>query len=978
MGRVRDDVTQAGEPSPPAQRGRTEIEVGDRIGRYVVLGRLGAGAMGIVYSAYDQQLDRRVALKLLQLRSGVRSNAGARLLREARALARLAHPNVVTIYDVGLHAGQVFLAMQHIAGRTLAAWLREDRARDHRATLAVFEAAGRGLAAVHDAGMIHRDFKPDNVMIGSDGLVRVMDFGLANLEAFESDSTEPGDAPEPASEQRLTRTGAVLGTPAYMAPEQFRGHDVTARSDQFGFCVALHEALYGRPPFVGETYAELAAAVAEGRVVPALRGSKVPGWLRAIVLRGLSRSPSDRYASMHELLAALARGGRRRRRIAAISLTTTLALGVALSLGVEQRLASAAAAACVREGDQIDALWHAEQRERIERAFAATGLDFAVRAGSYVGDELDAVADEWRSAATSACRAGKIEQRWTTDIQAKASWCLLDREAELAATIALLEQADAGVVAELTQSLAELGSPRDCIDDALLSAAPSPPEGDARDTIQALRVREAEARALAFAGRERLALEQLLALERDAASVDWPPLHATIALDEAVAHARLDEFALAEQAGRRAYRIAARIGSWDLACAAAIQVSAAASRQGAFERSLEWLDIAEIANVHAVDPQGLLDIARIEQRALHFLLQDDGAAARASAEDLLARREALFGPMHPAVADSLKWLSAVEWMAGNYEAARRHAERGVAIREATLGPRHPMLFPQLSALAKVLVYVQDDHAAIALYRRLLAFEREDDESTAHVHYDLATFGSSRGDHAFALEHHVRVRLLFAPIFPADDSRSIGYADDEGVAWVEVGRPRMAEALLRRQLSHEHEEVDRFTRFQLAQLLLDEYGRAAAAEARALLEPVPALEPIPEVRAAVLLELAELALLERRHADAATLLEQAREQLAASERPRLELGEAELSLARGEDARPRLLRIATQLDAGQVELALAERAKLELRLAGAFASLPSPTRDELARARELSERGRSDLAAAPQELGAWRATLARRR
>ncbi|PCC74466.1 Serine/threonine protein kinase [Nannocystis exedens] len=300
------------------------------LGRYRLLGRLGAGGMGIVYAAYDGRLERKLALKLLRPSRLGNADAVARTLREARALARLSHPHVVHVYEVGeLDGREIFVAMEHLDGPTLRAWLDAER-RPWRAVLEVFRQAGEGLAAAHAHGIVHRDFKPHNAMFGGDGRVRVLDFGLAQIDGA-ADVREPVTAANFAERPgSLTSTGAVLGTPAYMAPEQLAGQKGDARSDQFSFCVALYEALYGKRPFAGETLGELADSVSSERVTPPPRSSDVPAWVREALLRGLRADPERRWPSMTALLAALSGdpAARRRRR----QRWTAATMGLAVSL----------------------------------------------------------------------------------------------------------------------------------------------------------------------------------------------------------------------------------------------------------------------------------------------------------------------------------------------------------------------------------------------------------------------------------------------------------------------------------------------------------------------------------------------------------------------------------------------------------------------------------------------------------------------
>jgi serine/threonine protein kinase len=262
-----------------------------RLGHYVLLEKLGHGGMGVVYAAYDETLDRKVAIKLLRARAS--ENTHQRLIREAQAMARLSHPNVVSIYEIEKLDDRTCVIMEFVDGMTLRAWMAEKR-RSRREILEVFIAAGRGLAAAHQKSLIHRDFKPDNVMIAHNGRVQVMDFGLARgeEEAPEIRPTHPGDEPRRANALTtdLTADGAVIGTPAYMAPEQIEGRKTDPRSDQFSFCVTLWEALFERRPFSAGSLSEMSDVVSQGKFDTPER-SKVPTWLRRVLRRGLA---SDR------------------------------------------------------------------------------------------------------------------------------------------------------------------------------------------------------------------------------------------------------------------------------------------------------------------------------------------------------------------------------------------------------------------------------------------------------------------------------------------------------------------------------------------------------------------------------------------------------------------------------------------------------------------------------------------------------------
>ncbi len=365
------------DPPPPPMAPET------RVGRYIVRSAIGAGAMGRVYAAYDPTLDRQVALKLLHPSAGS-ADLEARLLREAKAMARLPHhPEVVRVYDAGRHGSQLFIAMEFVEGGTLRTWLAM-RPRAWREVVAVFQRAGRGLAHAHAAGLVHRDFKPDNVLVGRDGRVRVTDFGLARvvregaeapvqiarehgrspvLEAppFSSGrrsagvrvarphslpsslSGRPVEATLVSSGRSLTRTGMLVGTPAYMAPEQLDGANVDARSDIFSFCVAFYEALYGERPFQGSTVAQIREAVAAGRFQGTRGRRAVPARLVRILRIGLRPRPDDRQASMTLLLQAI-EGATRESTVRPMGVAASL-LAVAGAIVVAQLLRSGRGAA---------------------------------------------------------------------------------------------------------------------------------------------------------------------------------------------------------------------------------------------------------------------------------------------------------------------------------------------------------------------------------------------------------------------------------------------------------------------------------------------------------------------------------------------------------------------------------------------------------------------------------------------------------
>ncbi|PTL77364.1 tetratricopeptide repeat protein [Vitiosangium sp. GDMCC 1.1324] len=494
---------------------------GTTVSRYVVRERIGSGAMGVVYAADDPELGRRVALKVLRPEGHQREELQQRLLREAQALARLSHSNVVTLYDVGTYGDGIFLAMELVEGTTLAEWMKEPH--PWKEVLRVFLEAGRGLAAAHAAGLVHRDFKPANALLGRNGRVYVTDFGIARL-LHQEDGPSPQVSPEAPAHPvgQLTRTGLVLGTPAYLAPELLRGQRADARSDEFSFCVALYEALFGVRPFQGRTLRELVLAVQEDRVTAPEREVKVPAWVRRAVLRGLRAEPEERFPTMEALLATL---NPPRRMLARVVATATVAgvLGALAAYGVTHRRE----ARCEQEVEKLAVAWSPARRERVRTAFLATGTPYAAPAWERLAAVLDAYAAQWRTLRTEACMAAG------GDTGDGASWqtaaCLDARLWQLAATTEVLEKADALMVQNAPQLMASLEGLAGCRDSPRLTNRPQPPD-NLRSRVDAARHKLAQARAHLVARRFPDGLAVTSALLEELKGLDYKPLEAEVLL----------------------------------------------------------------------------------------------------------------------------------------------------------------------------------------------------------------------------------------------------------------------------------------------------------------------------------------------------------------------------------------------------------------------------------------------------------------
>ncbi|MCH9680691.1 MAG: serine/threonine-protein kinase, partial [Deltaproteobacteria bacterium] len=377
------------------------------IGRYAIGEPLGAGGMGVVYRARDPRLERDVAVKVIRSDAASSERARARFVREARAMARVTHPNVVEVYDVGVADGCPYLVMELVEGTTLAGWLAGGR-RSESEILGRVLAAARGLIAAHDAGLIHRDFKPSNVLIGDDGRVLVSDFGLARsggeLEAGPPTLSDPSDpAVEPTSDA-ITETGMVLGSPVYMAPEQHldRGVPIDAGVDQYAFAVTLYEALTGKRPFQGST--DLALLLAKRRGPPSWIGDS-PWWRLhgPALLRALEPDPARRWPSLRRLVAQL--GPRRRPwwKVGVVAVGLGVGLGgSALGLRADASIETAADR-CRVEGERLAVVWNDGQRNRVRAAIAASQRAHAQQTGVRVIDQLDAEATAWISVHAEVC-----------------------------------------------------------------------------------------------------------------------------------------------------------------------------------------------------------------------------------------------------------------------------------------------------------------------------------------------------------------------------------------------------------------------------------------------------------------------------------------------------------------------------------------------------------------------------------------------
>jgi tetratricopeptide (TPR) repeat protein len=514
----------------PVEPAGQKLKKGAMIGRYIVLELLGRGGMGEVYAAFDPELDRKIAVKLLHARGGANTADGrARLLREAQAIARLSHANVVVVFDVGTFRDSVFIAMEFVEGYTLGYWIQAKK-RSWREVLGVYAAAGRGLVAAHAAGLVHRDFKPDNVMITKGGEVRVMDFGLARQQGA-ADEPLPAEVPASISGSggylglKLTQTGTIMGTPAFMAPEQFAALPGDARTDQFAFCVALYEAVYGRRPFAGNTPVELMSNVVAGAITDPPPDSRVPAWIRRILVRGLATDPDNRFPSMTELLAALGQDPavRRRRWLGAAAGVGVLAAAAVGAL----RFTASQHAICAGGPDRADAAWGRDRRGAIERALVGTGNKSAGRVFAGVSAIVDEYVGRWTDMYRETCEATHVRGEQSAEVLDLRMECLNGRLASVRALGDVLVGADSATVDNAVAAASALPPLDRCADTEMLRAVVKPPDNPVvRARVAAVRETTAKVKALGDAGQCEKAVSLGAKATAEAKAIGYLPAQA--------------------------------------------------------------------------------------------------------------------------------------------------------------------------------------------------------------------------------------------------------------------------------------------------------------------------------------------------------------------------------------------------------------------------------------------------------------------
>ncbi len=740
------ELTLPGEGSD-STAGTVALAPGDRVGRYEILSHLGAGAMGTVFAAHDPKLHRTLAIKLVHPGRSVSPEATLgdseeRLLQEARALARVHAPNVVAVHDTGTHGEHVFIAMEFIDGETLEQWqAREDP--DWRSVVGVYVQAARGLAAAHAADIVHRDFKPANVMLAAAGRVVVTDFGLA-VPSFAPAGQEEVTVRESPQERasRLTRTGAIVGTPAYMSLEQFSGEPVGPASDQFAFCLALYESLYGVPAFPLDSVEVRVGALISGEPREPPTDRSVPAGISALLRQGLDPEPERRHRDMGALADALETSLRPRRRRPAIVVG---ALGFATVAGVllgrDPASTTSTDAQCPSAQTWLEGTWDAATRERIGGIWATSSLPAASAVWPTVAGRIDDYAAALGRAQHEACVA-----RGPDLDTARA--CFEEQRNALRTTAELLASPDAQLIEHAHALVPEHAGLQVCLDSQRLATWAA----GTHENSDELKGQLDRAHALYAAGQYEATRDETLAMvapselsgavglriqgellhawatmklgDPHAAAVAFEGLHADATRE------RLDEATADAIRGLLTARAAA--GELDASLSAWFQLAdAALDRIGAPPIKRAEMDLA-VAKV--LEGLGRIDEAR--ERAL-------GALERLEGEGVRPERRA----------SALVTLAVIETIAGRYDEALARAQDAKALLRAQLGDAHPAVARIEGHLASIAFKRGDAQEGIGHQQRELeVLERAfgaDHPSTAHKRVSLASIYGSVGQYDLA-------------------------------------------------------------------------------------------------------------------------------------------------------------------------------------------------------------------------------------
>lgn len=705
--RDQSTVTVQGESTKSADR----MAPGARVGRFVVSARVGAGAMGVVYRARDPQLGRDVALKVLASDDDG-GHGRARMLREAKAIARLDHPHVVSVYDVGaIGDATMYFAMQFVDGQNVAEWLRSE-SREPAAIIDVFRQAALGLAAAHDAGLVHRDFKPSNVLVDAKGHVRVADFGLARgVDEATVDDGPSNDVGETTLDegQGLTSTGALVGTPRYMAPEQLDHRPSDARTDQFSYCVAFWEALAGEHPFDPES-GLIREAMQRG---PGRPPAAIPGRIAGALRRGMSERPRDRFSSMHELLRAMSPP--KRRRVAWAITGTLLAAGLGVGVTLWTRPPEplrVVAPPCISGAKEIQSVWNGPRANQVRESFERAGVASAEAQAERFVTLADERANAWVAAWDGACRATNVDQAQSDEAMDLTQACLVERREELDALLGLaIEESEGSAdMQEFSRALATLTPLAWCDDvEALRDSTQLPNDPELRERVLELRAQVQRLQMLTSARADE-APEVYDPIIEQARELGHGPTLARALHEKAVIQQRDKDTSSAEPLFREAISVAAESGDAmleGLAWVGLARVLAAEEQFNGQRQAQIAIEAARARASRAADPEHLNGLIDIGAANIATFMERDDEKARELLASSLEHFERARGDVQLEIARVERTRSMNFSRLGEHDEAERAALRALSITQDVLGRDHALV---ASAHYKLMssAYYQDD------------------------------------------------------------------------------------------------------------------------------------------------------------------------------------------------------------------------------------------------------------------------------
>ncbi len=734
------------EPTPPR-----------RLSHFVLLEQIGAGGMGVVFAAFDERLERKVAIKLVRPQG--QASWQERLVREAQALARLSHPNVVSVHEVGeLAEGGVFIAMEFIKGESLRSW-QAARHRDWREVLATYVLAGTGLATAHRAGVVHRDFKPDNVLVGDDGRVCVVDFGLALATAASSEEPAATVAPHEASPESA-QPSALAGTPGYMAPEQLHRRALDARSDQFSFCVALYEALYGERPFADRAFLGHPGTVPSRRERPKALHAR---WLWEALERGLALEPAARFPSMEALLRELTRDhGRARRRLSWAGAALALLAATGLTASWLQ-----AAPPCPLDPTELAGTWDEAQRARVHSALLGTGLPYVPRVATAVEAALDHYASQWLQASKDACEATHVQHSQSADLLDRRMECLASRKSSLRATAEAFVSAPAQAAGNSAVLLEELDDLALCADPALLrQGLPPPPDTRTAAKVEQVRRGLARGKALIAAGDLPGAATELGSAEQLAAQVRYPPLRAEVLHAQGTLQIARGELATGVATLYEALQAATKHRHDELQADIWLSLARDAGMlHQPLDEARAWVRQAD-AWVRRLHPTSDLPLLNVELARGNVQLAGGQHREAVATYGRALEAAAALGVEETQLVRLLRGRAIALTALGEGKKALADHQRVLAITRAAWGDEHP----EVAITRRALGLLQIERlGAIAegereLVEALRIFRTSHGPDSAHVaecEQALSLAGMYRGDYASALTHAERAEALFS-------------------------------------------------------------------------------------------------------------------------------------------------------------------------------------------------------------------------